>query len=183
MFAGAVALTLLTLGLLAIAYLRPAWLARFEPRRFMVVLGVVMPLPILAALVWAAFATGEDLLPARAGEGETFVVEVTATRWAWTFAYPSLGGATSEVLHLPAGQPVDLVVTSTDVIHSFWIPRLGGKIDAIPGHANRIRLLADRPGEYHGVCAEYCGDGHAAMRFIARAHDPAAFPQAVGGMP
>jgi cytochrome c oxidase subunit 2 len=70
---------------------------------------------------------------------------------------------------------VDFAVTSGDVIHSFWIPRLGGKIDAIPGHINTIRLMAERPGQYGGVCAEFCGEGHSAMRFSVEAHGATGF--------
>lgn len=62
------------------------------------------------------------------------------------------------------------------MIHSFWAPRLGGKIDAIPGHTNVIRLFADRPGIYHGKCSEFCGTGHAMMGFTVEAHDAAGYP-------
>ena len=77
---------------------------------------------------------------------------------------------TQDVVHIPAGREIEFVVTSTDVIHSFWIPRLGGKIDAIPGHFNTISLSADRPGRYGGVCAEFCGEGHGIMQFEVEAH-------------
>src|SRR5690606_7741019 len=93
-------------------------------------------------------------------------------RWMWTFRYPDAGATSEEVLHIPAGEEIEFVVTSTDVIHSFWVPRLGGKIDAIPGHQNTIRLKADRPGRYGGVCAEFCGEGHEIMRFEVVAHPP-----------
>jgi cytochrome c oxidase subunit 2 len=73
------------------------------------------------------------------------------------------------VLAIPVGRPVDVRVTSTDVIHSFWVPRLAGKIDAIPGHVNVIRISADRPGVYRGQCSEFCGTGHATMDFRVEA--------------
>ena len=63
-------------------------------------------------------------------------------------------------------------MTSEDVIHAFWIPRLGGKIDAVPGHVTHIRLRADAPGVYGGICAEFCGTDHAAMFFRVEAHPP-----------
>jgi cytochrome c oxidase subunit II len=67
------------------------------------------------------------------------------------------------------------VAISSDVIHGFWVPRLGGKIDAIPGHVTVVRLLADRPGRFGGLCAEYCGPGHPDMSFVVEAHDAAEF--------
>ena len=66
--------------------------------------------------------------------------------------------------------PVDINVTSHDVIHAFWIPRLAGKIDALPGHVNRLRIRADRPGRYEGLCNEFCGLGHSKMRFTVIVH-------------
>ena len=75
-----------------------------------------------------------------------------------------------------ATQPFDIVLTSPDVIHSFWVPQLGGKMDAIPGHRNIHRLMADAPGIHEGLCAEFCGLGHAAMRFEVVVYDPAAPP-------
>ena len=71
------------------------------------------------------------------------------------------------------------MVTSRDVIHSFWIPRLAGKIDAIPGHANVLRIQADAPGRFEGLCAEFCGVGHPGMRFQVVAHPAADFPAAL----
>jgi len=77
----------------------------------------------------------------------------------------------ADILDIPAGRTVEIMVTGTDVIHSFWVPRLGGKIDAIPGTTNRILIRADVPGRYGGVCAEFCGTGHAGMDFSVIAHD------------
>jgi cytochrome c oxidase subunit 2 len=79
---------------------------------------------------------------------------------------------TRNVLHLPAGTPVDIVVTSKDVIHAFWVPTLAGKVDAVPGRTNRLRIQADRPGQYEGQCNEFCGLGHAVMRFVVFVHRP-----------
>ena len=73
-------------------------------------------------------------------------------------------------MHVPVGRPFEVQVTSRDVIHSFWAPKLGGKIDAIPGQVNVIRLQADAPGAYRGQCAEFCGRGHAMMDFVLEAH-------------
>ena len=86
---------------------------------------------------------------------------------------------TKNVLHLPAGTPVDIVVTSQDVIHAFWVPRLAGKIDAVPGRVNRLRIQADQPGRYEGLCNEFCGLGHAGMRFTVIVHRPEEFSAAL----
>ena len=80
---------------------------------------------------------------------------------------------------LPAGTPVDIVVTSRDVIHAFWIPRLAGKIDVIPGRVNVLRIQADAPGRYEGRCAEFCGVGHAGMQFEVVVHPAADFAAAL----
>ena len=108
---------------------------------------------------------GERLLP----RGDAVVVEAHAYQWGWRFTHP--GGVETEAeLHIPAGQPVEVVVSSADVIHAFWVPRLAGKIDAIPGRENRLRIEATEPGRYAGTCAEFCGLGHAVMRFAVVAH-------------
>jgi cytochrome c oxidase subunit 2 len=82
---------------------------------------------------------------------------------------------TANELHLPAGRPVAIALESADVIHSFWVPPLHGKVDLVPGRTNTILLQADRTGEWRGQCAEYCGLQHAHMRLIVSAHDPAGF--------
>ncbi|HEX2148062.1 MAG TPA: cytochrome c oxidase subunit II, partial [Pseudorhizobium sp.] len=100
----------------------------------------------------------------------------------WEFRYPTMEGGPSTVgiLHIPAGRTIEVAVESADVIHSFWIPRLAGKIDAVPGHTNYLRLRADRPGRYGGQCSEYCGVGHAAMDFEVRAHAAEDYESALG---
>ncbi len=91
-------------------------------------------------------------------------VVVRGWQWWWEFRYPSLGVVTANELHLPVGRPVALRLEGPDVIHSFWVPKLGGKRDVIPGRVNRIVLTPDTPGEYPGQCAEFCGTSHANMR-------------------
>ncbi len=93
------------------------------------------------------------------------IVKVVAHQWWWEFQYPTLGITTANELHLPVGQPVRLDLESADVIHSFWVPMLGGKRDVVPGHTNELTLTPDTPGYYHGQCAEFCGLSHANMRF------------------
>ena len=132
--------------------------------------GLIFPGVVLMALLVTALLVGDRLSPR--GEPGVLRVEAQARQWAWTFAYPDLPGraATEGVLHVPVGRPFEVHVSSQDVIHSFWAPRLGGKIDAIPGHENLIRLEADEPGIYWGQCAEYCGPGHDGMWFRIGAH-------------
>ena len=140
--------------------------------------GLVLPTTVIAALVATSFALGEKLLVHP--EQAPVRIEATARQWQWEFRYPGSETALSlNELHIPAGRPVDITVTSGDVIHSFWIPRLGGKIDAIPGHTNTIRLMAEKPGHYGGICAEFCGEGHAVMRFAVEAHEPQRFAEII----
>lgn len=184
MLAGSVVLFALVLGLLWASYRRPKWITWTPAGKWVVGLGLVMPAIVLTLLVYAALIQGETLLP-RTSETQPMRILAVASQWQWQFSYPDIAGAAAStgLLHLPAGQPVDIVVSSKDVIHSFWVPQLGGKIDAIPGHENIIRLEADKPGRYGGVCSEFCGAGHAGMRFSALAHLPDAFAAAVRGTP
>lgn len=102
-------------------------------------------------------------------------VEVIGHQWWWEVRYPDLGVTTANELHLPVRQPVSLILKSADVIHSFWIPQLGGKRDLIPGRENRLNFTVSEPGEYPGQCAEFCGISHANMRLRVIAQAPEAF--------
>jgi len=182
MFWGATVLFILVLALLALSFIRPAFIAAIKPAHWIIGGGLLMPVPILIGLLIAALVLGEQLLPKPGGS--TVRVEAHASQWQWRFSYPDSPGApTTDTLHLPAGEPVDIVVTAEDVIHAFWVPRLGGKMDAIPGHTNIIRLQADEPGTYRGICAEYCGQGHETMGFVVEAHAPADYAAVIGGAP
>lgn len=168
MLAGSAAILLLVCVLLALSFGRPR---AASAKAWLVGGGIVFPAVVLAALLVAALVTGERLIPAASGAQG---VAARAGQYRWTFAYPGTAArATAGVLHIPAGRPVTVTITTEDVIHSFWVPRLGGKMDAIPGHANRLTIMADAPGTYHGVCAEYCGTGHSGHVFRVVAH-PAA---------
>jgi cytochrome c oxidase subunit 2 len=102
-------------------------------------------------------------------------VRVIGHQWWWEFQYPDLGVTTASDLHLPAGRPVSLEISGADVIHSFWVPQLGGKRDAIPGRGTRLLFTPSAPGEYYGQCAEFCGASHANMRQRALVQAPEAF--------
>ena len=177
MLAGSVALFALVISLFALTFYRPAWISRLSPGQWIIGGGLVLPIPVLIVLTGTALVFGEQLLP----KGDVPVrVEAHAQRWNWSFNNPGGNTPDDETLHMPAGEPVDIVVTAEDVIHSFWVPRLGGKIDAIPGHTNTIRLEADEPGIYWGICAEYCGPGHETMQFRVEAHTPEDFASLMG---
>lgn len=183
MLIGAVALFILMMALFGLVMLRPGAGSGLSRRGWILAGGLGMPLPILTALLVYALIQGERLLPHPDGgpNGGVVRVEAVARQFAWEFHYPELGagaaGTTLNVLHIPAGRAVDVTTRSDDVIHSFWVPRLGGKIDATPGHSPTIRLRADRPGLYAGLCAEYCGTGHRDMGFTVEAHPPALYEQ------
>jgi cytochrome c oxidase subunit II len=104
-------------------------------------------------------------------------VEITVVghQWWWEFQYPALQVITANELHVPAGRSVALTLLGPDVIHSFWVPLLGGKRDVVPGRLNRLTFTADTPGEYRGQCAEFCGLSHANMGMRMVVDDPAAF--------
>jgi cytochrome c oxidase subunit 2 len=102
-------------------------------------------------------------------------VTVRGWQWWWEFRYGSLGVVTANELHLPVGRPVVFALEGPDVIHSFWIPQLGGKRDVVPGRLNRITLTPERAGEYWGQCAEFCGASHANMRLRVIVEEAPAF--------
>lgn len=104
-------------------------------------------------------------------------VKVIGNRWWWQFEYPELGIVTANELHLPAGRTVDLALTSDNIIHSFWVPRLMGKRDLVPGREQRMWFTPEEPGWYEGQCAELCGASHALMRMRVKVETPEAFEQ------
>jgi cytochrome c oxidase subunit 2 len=143
--------------------------------RFVFFGGVVFPTVGLAALL----VFGLALLPNWAeADAPNLRIHVAAEQFWWRLGYEGGDGvridAANEV-HLPVGATTEFVLTSTDVIHSFWIPALGGKMDAIPGRTNVLRLKPTKPGVYRGVCAEFCGPSHALMAFPVVVHEPADF--------
>lgn len=99
-------------------------------------------------------------------------VEVIGHQWWWEYRYAN-GLVTANELHIPTDRPVLLDLRSADVIHSYWVPKLAGKQDAVPGRSNHLTIRATEPGEYLGQCAEYCGLSHANMRAKVFAHEPA----------
>jgi cytochrome c oxidase subunit 2 len=144
--------------------------------RWIVIGGIVVPSVVLVVVLVLAVATQAAIAtPA----GADLTVRVTGRQWWWEVSYldraPSRIATTANEIHIPVGRPVRLEVVSADVIHSFWVPELAGKTDLIPGQENVMWLQADRPGVYHGQCAEYCGLQHAKMAMEVVAEPPDAF--------
>ena len=126
--------------------------------------GVAFPLLVLSALL--AYSTARSL-QVMAASAEGVVIGVSGVRWWWEVTYrdPSTGREvrSANEVRVPVGRPVTLGLTTSDVIHSFWVPALGGKVDMIPGRVHQMRFQLTQPGVYRGVCAEFCGDQHAKM--------------------
>lgn len=114
-----------------------------------------------------------------AADRPPLTIKVTASQWWWGVEYsssdPQRTLTTANELHLPVGRPADVELNASDVIHSFWIPALGGKKDLIPGRSNTIRLLPTRIGRYRAQCAEFCGMEHAHMAFDVVVESPRTF--------
>jgi cytochrome c oxidase subunit 2 len=102
-------------------------------------------------------------------------VKVIGHQWWWEFQYPQLGITTASEMHVPANTPVAVAIETADVLHSFWVPAVGGKRDAVPTHTNRIFFTAQRPGVYLGQCAELCGVSHTNMRMKLMVTTPSEF--------
>ncbi|MBI4348356.1 MAG: cytochrome c oxidase subunit II [Elusimicrobia bacterium] len=141
--------------------------------RIIVAGGIVLPaivIPLLWAMTLADIASMATP-PSRA----VLTVEITGHQWWYEVRYPDLGISLVNEMRIPAGRPVSLRIRSADVIHSFWVPRLTGKIDMIPGRVNEHWVQADEPGRYPVVCAEFCGLWHARMRMEVVAERPEDF--------
>ena len=126
--------------------------------------GIVFPTVVLTALL--GYSLWRSTALAVAG-GAPLRIEVTGEQWWWRVHYLDAEGrvdfATANEIRIPVGTPVDLTLRSADVIHSFWVPALAGKLDMIPGRVTSMRISADRTGTYRGQCAEYCGGPHGFM--------------------
>jgi cytochrome c oxidase subunit 2 len=133
--------------------------------RFVAMAGIGFPVVILSVLLAYGLWTMRGIV-ARADASSAVRVEVVGEQWWWRVTYRAPDGRgieSANEIRVPIGREVLFTLTSTDVIHSFWVPNLGGKMDMIPGRATTLRLRADHPGLYRGQCAEYCGGPHALM--------------------
>jgi cytochrome c oxidase subunit 2 len=155
-------------------------LGRGRPVRPMVWIvggGVLLPLVLLSALlVFGTWRSGQLSQPT---SQHAIKISVVARMWWWEVRYTDPAGGTDIVLaneiRVPVGQPVYLGLSSADVIHSFWVPALAGKVDMVPGRVHGMSLQADRAGVYRAQCAEYCGEQHARMALHVVAQTPAEF--------
>jgi len=146
----------------------PRWAGR------MVLIGGVLAPVVVLSVLWVLTLTGMSALsqPVRP---QAMRVQVIGHQFWWEVRYPEHGIVTANDVHIPSGLPVEIELTTADVIHSFWIPQLAGKTDLISGRTNTMWVQADRPGVYRGQCAEYCGLQHANMIFYVVADPPGAF--------
>jgi cytochrome c oxidase subunit 2 len=171
----------------ALAMLTMAWLRRGAPglpllgqreslnQGLVLLFGIGIPIVVLVALfgVSDVYLVGQTAPPAPASTSMT--VEVIGHQWWWEVRYPGTNAVTANSVHIPTNTRVNVVATTADVIHSFWVPELARKIDMVPGRSNRVLLYTSRPGAYRGQCAEFCGLQHANMALYVIAQPAAQF--------
>jgi cytochrome c oxidase subunit 2 len=139
------------------------------------IFGIAIPIGVLVAL----FAVSDIYLIKQtsppAPRSTALTVDVIGEQWWWQVRYPGTSVVTANEIHIPARTRVNVVTTTADVIHSFWVPALNRKIDTIPGRQNRILLYASSPGVFRGQCSQFCGFQHAHMAMLVIAQPPAQF--------
>jgi cytochrome c oxidase subunit 2 len=178
---GAAVIAALTLGLAARALRRsrdPGPIGRWTLGG-----GIAFPALVLAALF--VYGNSRSAAPPAARSDDDLVIAVTGRMWWWDIRYlDPRSGRTVRVaneLRVPVGRPVRLALGSADVIHSFWVPALGGKVDMVPGRITRLRFHAERAGVYRGQCAEFCGEQHARMALHVVAEPAQTFERWLAG--
>ena len=144
----------------------------FDGHRLIIGGGIILPAIVLLTLsgltVWA-------LRTDPAGASGEVAITVIGHQYWWEVRYDGTSAVTANEIHVPVGRPVRITLESADVIHSFWVPALAGKVDMIPGHVNHLTIRADDPGTYRGQCAELCGIQHANMAFVVVAQPMGAY--------
>jgi cytochrome c oxidase subunit 2 len=182
MLALGAAIYLLVVVLLAAALLRgrratnataPEPVSGDVGRRWVFWGGIALPLVVLGIVFGYTIYTLAALQDPR--DPAALHVRVVGRRWWWDVSYPDYGIVTPNELHIPVGTPVQIQLESADVIHSFWVPELHGKMDLIPSRINYLTLQADHAGVYRGECAEFCGLQHAHMGFMVVAQGETEF--------
>lgn len=139
--------------------------------RFVFVSGIAIPAAILVVMLIRDVQTHKRMAEHEPG----FHVQVIGHMWWFETRYPEYGIVDANEIHVPAGVVVRFELSASDMIHSFWVPRLGGKRDQLPDHPTYLDLVADQPGVYYGTCTEYCAGQHARMDFRLVAHPPEEF--------
>jgi cytochrome o ubiquinol oxidase subunit 2 len=155
------------------AHYRPQW--RYSGRLELLVWSI--PALVVLFLGGIAWESSHDLDPAKRLEASTTPVEVQVVSldWKWLFIYPQLNAASVNRLLVPAGRPIHFQLTSATVMNSFFVPQLGSQIYTMPGMTTELNLLADKPGQFAGISAQFSGDGFSDMRFIVTAVPPSQF--------
>jgi cytochrome c oxidase subunit 2 len=133
----------------------------------------IIPLLMVMVIFGFTFNTMRTADPPVDGQQPDLVI--TGHQWWWEVEYPKLGVVTANEIHIPVGQPLLVRLESADVIHDFWVPKLGRKMDMVPGHPNHIWLEAHEAGTYLGACSEFCGVQHAWMRLLVIAQPQSEF--------
>jgi cytochrome c oxidase subunit II len=144
------------------------------------VFGLAVPIVVLSSLFLFSniFLIRDTTLPtasAAASEQPKLTIRVIGHQFWWEVSYPGTNAVTANEIHIPVRTPVQVLVHTDDVIHSFWVPELNRKIDMVPDQTNRVLLYADKPGRYRGQCAEFCGLQHAHMGFYVFADPQVSF--------
>jgi cytochrome c oxidase subunit 2 len=174
-----VAVGLAVLALLGVALVRRGGgYPESNPRRVRAVAaGTAISALLLLVLLVASVRAGREIVTP--GGPDALEIRITGHQWWWEISYPGSSPSeevvTANEIHVPVDRPVRFVLSSGDVIHSFWVPRLNGKKDLIPGRVTRHIFHVDRPGVFRGQCAEFCGYQHAHMGFVVVAEEPARF--------
>jgi cytochrome c oxidase subunit 2 len=177
MLAGSIAIFALVLGLLLYAVLRSPERRRHMPTERMIVVGGIA-LPVLTLSILLPFGLNMGASSYAELPPDRLTVRVDGRQWWWRVDYIEAGSqsfTTANEIYLPVGEPVEILLSSSDVIHSFWVPRLAGKQDLIPGRVNRLVVEAQEPGLFRGQCAEFCGLAHATMALYVVAVPPDEF--------
>lgn len=170
------AITVLVVALLAWAlWRRPDGdrRPRLNPMALVVGGGILLPLAVLPIL-WVVSLQAMAAVSAPA-QPSGLEIEIRGRQWSYDVFYPQSGIRLVDEVRIPVGEPVLLRLESEDVIHSFWVPRLGGKTDLVPGVTNETWIQASAPGTYEGRCAEFCGIGHFEMSITVTAQERADF--------
>jgi cytochrome c oxidase subunit II len=141
--------------------------------KFVAVAGVIVPAIVVILLFFASVATLPAVSPA--GKNARMTIDVVGRQWFWDVYYRNHTVRTSNEIHIPVRVPVEVRVTSDDVIHSLWVPRLNRKIDMIPGQTNAVVFDANKSGVFRGQCAEFCGVEHGGMALLVVAEPQARF--------
>ena len=185
MFGAAIVVLAIVVGALVVAGIRfrerPGHQARqYHGNNLLELIWTVVP--TLMVISFSVLSFQRLTLVNDVDSGAAMTIKAEGKQWVWSYQYPSdpafkLSDGTylkaAEELHIPAGQKVKIELSSVDVIHSFYIPKLGGQKDAVPGRATEMWIQADRPGTYAGQCIEFCGTGHADMLITVIAQTPA----------